>query len=72
MTDCHCETDPCPCFGEGYAAGKDKAFFEVRHLDGHAAGCGCDPCRVIARVLGTVSLDSEAWVREVMGAGDEK
>ena len=27
---------------------------------------------VIARVLGTGSLDSETWVREVMEAGDEK
>ena len=34
---------------EGYAAGKDKAFFEIiSSLEGppHAEGCGCQPCQV--------------------------
>ena len=25
---CHCP-EPCACYAEGYAAGKDKAYFEV-------------------------------------------
>ena len=45
---CDCP-DPCACYAEGYAAGKDKAFFEVvASLDGppHAEGCACQPCQV--------------------------
>ena len=53
MTDkerplCDCP-EPCDCYAEGYAAGKDKAFFEMEMAlqdDTHAAGCGCQPCRV--------------------------
>ena len=49
MTDtdrplCDCP-EPCAC----YAAGKDKAYFEVlANLDGppHAEGCACQPCQV--------------------------
>ena len=45
MTDsarplCDCP-EPCACYAEGYAAGKDKAYFEVlASLDGppHAGG----------------------------------
>ena len=51
MTDeerrlCDCP-EPCGCYAEGYAAGKDKAFFEMEMAlqdDTHAAGCGCQPC----------------------------
>ena len=46
LRDC---TEPCGCDAEGYAAGKDKAFFEMEMAlqdDTHAAGCGCQPCRV--------------------------
>ena len=41
---CDCP-EPCGC----YAAGKDKAYFEVlASLDGppHAEGCGRQPCQV--------------------------
>ena len=44
----------CGCYGEGYAAGKDKAHFEVRALaEGppHGSGCGCESCRTIGAVL---------------------
>ena len=45
---CDCP-EPCIRYAEGYAAGKDKAFFEMEMAlqgDNHAAGCGCQPCRV--------------------------
>ena len=38
---CDCP-EPCACYAEGYAAGKDKAYFEViASLDGppHAGDC---------------------------------
>ena len=41
---CDCP-EPCGC----YAAGKDKAYFEIEMAlqdDTHAAGCGCQPCQV--------------------------
>ena len=51
MTDkerrlCDC-LEPCGCYAEGYAAGKDKTFFEMEMAlqdDTHAADCGCQPC----------------------------
>ena len=45
---CDCP-EPCGCYAEGYAAGKDKAYFEIEMAlqdDNHAASCGCQPCRV--------------------------
>ena len=53
MTDgerplCDCD-EPCACYAEGYAAGRDKAYFEVlASLDGppHAGDCACRPFRV--------------------------
>ena len=45
---CDCP-EPCACYAEGYAAGKDKAYFEVlASLEGppHAEGCTCQPCQV--------------------------
>ncbi len=36
--------EPCACYSEGYAAGKDKAFLEViASLEGppHAEECAC-------------------------------
>ena len=38
-------------FGQGYAAGKDKAHFEVRNLSGHSRGCGCEPCITTRSVI---------------------
>ena len=50
--------EPCPCFGQGYAAGKDKAHFELRHHTeaGHAGGCGCEPCRTLRAIVVPVLL----------------
>ena len=45
---CDCP-EPCACYAEGYAAGKDKAYFEMlASLEGppHAEGCACQPCQV--------------------------
>ena len=45
---CDCD-EPCGCYAEGYAAGKDKAFFEMlASLDGPppTQDCGCQPCLV--------------------------
>ena len=45
---CDCP-EPCGCYVEGYAAGKDKAFCEIiSSLEGppHAQDCGCQPCQV--------------------------
>ena len=42
---CDCP-EPCACYAEGYAAGKDKAYFEViASLESppHAAVCACQP-----------------------------
>ena len=53
MTDTGCILydcpEPCGCYAEGYAAGNDKAYFEVlASLDGppHAGECTCQPCLV--------------------------
>ena len=45
--------DPCGCYAEGFAAGREKAHWEVRNagLGLHDAGCGCDACMSAARVL---------------------
>ena len=53
MTDrecplCDCD-EPCGCYAQGYAAGMDKAYFEViGSLEGppHAGECACQPCQV--------------------------
>ena len=46
-------------FGAGWAAGKEKAFFEVLTLleSPHAVGCGCEPCKLIRDVLSHFSRD---------------
>ena len=63
MTDtdrplCDCP-EPCACYAEGYAAGKDKAYFEIEMAlqdDTHAASCVCQPCRIKRAVLETMLL----------------
>ena len=53
MTDsarplCDCP-EPCACYAEGYAAGRDKAYFEaIATFEGppHAEECACQPCQV--------------------------
>ena len=68
---CDC---PGPCgYAEGYAAGKDKAYFEVlASLDGppHAEGCACQPCQVkraclrkVMTLLAKSSPGSSSWWR---------
>ena len=51
--DCLHGTPGCACYQSGYAAGKDKAYFEI-HLvidaADHPAGHGCLPCQVIRAV----------------------
>ena len=46
----------CPCYGQGYAEGKDKALEEVAgHAgDGHHPECKSDVCRVYNIVLNDV------------------
>ena len=74
---CDCP-EPCGCYAEGYAAGKDKAYFEIlASLEGppHAGGCACQPCQVkrgcLQRVLTLMARSSpalfelvEAWALE--------
>ena len=58
MTDCFCEKDPCPCYGEGYSNGKDIAYFEIEmwERDLHAIDCGCQPCIAVRRVAAKLGL----------------
>ena len=63
---CDCP-GPCGCYAEGYAAGKDKAYFEVlASLDGppHAEGCACQPCQVkracLRKVMALLAKSSPA------------
>jgi len=72
MTDedrqvCDCP-EPCGCYAEGYAAGKDKAYFEMEMAlrdDTHAIGCGCQPCRVKWAALEKMLLASNSLALEV-------
>ncbi len=67
MTDeeralCDCP-EPCGCYAEGYAAGKEKAYFEIEMAlqdDTHASSCGCQPCRIKRAVLETMLLASRS------------
>ena len=49
---CDCP-EPCACYAEGYAHGKDKAHFEVRAVldSNHASSCGCEPCKTVREIL---------------------
>ena len=49
---CDCP-EPCAYYAEGYAQGKDKAYFEMTNFDWtqHAKGCGCEPCSAFGKVL---------------------
>ena len=62
---CDCAGRTCGCYGEGYAAGKDKAYFEVRALaEGreHGPGCECAPCLTVRALIA-------ALVREAAHGG---
>ena len=47
----------CEAYGDGYTAGKEKAYFEVRtwHPKEHAPSCGCNPCMAARSVLSKVT-----------------
>ena len=47
----------CDAYGDGYSAGKEKAYFEVRnwHPKQHAPSCGCNPCMAARSVLNKVA-----------------
>ena len=48
----------CDAYGDGYSAGKETAYFEVRnwHPQQHAPSCGCltDPCIAARSVMSKV------------------
>ena len=47
----------CDAYGDGYTAGKEKAYFEVRnwHPKEHAPSCGCNPCMAARSVMSKVT-----------------
>ena len=49
---CDCP-EPCACYAEGYAHGKEKAHFEVRAVldSNHATRCSCEPCKTVREIL---------------------
>ena len=49
---CDCD-EPCSCYAEGYAQGKEKAHFEIQTVldSNHSAICGCEPCRTVREVI---------------------
>ena len=67
---CDCP-EPCACYAEGYAQGKDKAYFEMNNFDWtqHAKGCGCEGCatfsKVMVRVLESIATSEDQATRLV-------
>ena len=52
--DYHDHDHDAGCYGDGYAAGKAKAFAEVRSVvvaDNHPDSCGCEPCKLIRDIM---------------------
>ena len=49
---CDCPK-PCGCYAEGYAQGKDKAYFEMNNFDWtqHTKSCECQPCTAFRKNL---------------------
>ena len=49
---CDCP-EPCACYAEGYARGKERAHFEVRTVldPSHAESCGCEPYKTVRAIL---------------------
>ncbi len=43
--------DPGACYAEGYAAGKERAHWEVRNAGPVTHDAGCDACLSGARIL---------------------
>ena len=53
---CDCP-EPCACYAEGYAQGRDKAYLEMlASLVGpvHPMDCSCRPCQVKTACIGTL------------------
>ena len=80
MTDsvrpvCDCP-EPCACYAEGYAAGKDKAYFEVL---ANLEGCACEVKRACLQKVMTLLARSspalfeavEAWAWRTKTTGAE-
>lgn len=68
MTDtnrpvCDCP-EPCACYAEGYAQGKDKAHFEIRTVldSNHTASCGCEPCKTVREIVRRKLMASDSTV----------
>ena len=60
---CDCP-EPSGCYAEGYAAGKDKAYFEMMaSLEDtpHSTGCGCSPCQVKQATMRTLLTMMANW-----------
>ena len=60
----------CPCYGQGFSDGKDKAHFELQsHIRAqHDGGCGCAKCVTIRAILTPMILrEAEAAVRSGHG-----
>ena len=61
---CDCP-EPCGCYGEGYAQGRDKAYFEMNNFDWtqHAKGCSFEPYtafgKIRVRTLGHMSTGND-------------
>ena len=58
MRDCQHGTPGCDCYQSGYAAGKDKAHFEIWTItqDHDVLQCGCEPCKTMRAVMARVSM----------------
>ena len=69
-TLCDCP-EPCACYAEGYAAGKDKAYFEMlASLEGRPTtrGCACQVKWACLRKLMTLTARTSPRVFELVDA----
>ena len=53
--------DRCDAYGDGYAAGKDAAYFAIStwEFGAHATDCGCRPCLAIRQAVSKVLQAAE-------------
>lgn len=58
MTQVCDHEEPCACYVEGYAQGREKAHFEVRNAleNGHSDQCGCEPCKTFLHVATQLAM----------------
>ena len=54
----------CDDYGQGYAAGKDKAAFEFQHHDitAHADDCACAPCTTWTQAAAGMKYDKLTYL----------